>query len=189
MSPYPIFVYQEFPMSGALTKMNENFNHRFHRFTQIFLFSAFSASLRFVISAGEMKMPDETMIRIMQTCHTIAVVGFSRYPAKAGYYVPAYLQKQGYRIIPVNPNLEEGLGETAYDSLEDIPEPVDLVLLFQRSENVPSFVEQAVAIGAKAVWMQLGIEHAAAAATARMAGLDVVQNTCLLVVHRHWTGR
>lgn len=134
-------------------------------------------------------MPDETMIRIMETCRTIAVVGFSRSVAKAGYYVPAYLQKQGYRIIPVNPNLQEGLGEKAYAQLGDIPEAVDLVLLFQRSGNVPPFIDEAIAIGAKAVWMQLGIVHEGAAATARAAGLDVVQNTCMLVVHRRWTGQ
>ncbi|MCL4867720.1 MAG: CoA-binding protein [Anaerolineae bacterium] len=131
-------------------------------------------------------MVDETMIQIMQTCQTIAVVGFSRYTAKAGYYVPAYLQKQGYRIIPVNPNLETGLGEKAYAALAGIPEPVDLVLLFQRSENVPPFVTQAITIGAKAVWMQLGIKHEGAAAAARAAGLAVVQDTCMLVAHRQW---
>ncbi len=134
-------------------------------------------------------MPDETMIRIMQTCHTVAVVGFSRYPSKAGYYVPAYLQKQGYHIIPVNPHLSEGLGEKAYGALGDIPTAVDLVLLFQRSENVAPFVEQAIEIGAKAVWMQLGIEDETAAATARSAGLSVVQDTCMLVAHRRWTGQ
>ncbi|MBP7999323.1 MAG: CoA-binding protein [Chloroflexi bacterium] len=131
-------------------------------------------------------MINETMIHIMQTCHTIAVAGFSRFSEKAGYYVPAYLQKQGYRIIPVNPNLDEGLGETAYSALTDIPDPVDLVLLFQRSENVAPFVQEAIQIGAKAIWMQLGIEDEAAAATARSAGLAVVQDTCMLVAHRQW---
>lgn len=134
-------------------------------------------------------MPDETMIHIMQTCRTIAVVGFSRYSSKAGYYVPAYLQKQGYRIIPVNPNVTEGLGERAYGALGDIPTPVDLVLLFQRSENVAPFVAEAITIGAKAVWMQLGIEDETAAATARSAGLSVAQDTCMLVAHRRWTGQ
>ena len=134
-------------------------------------------------------MPDETMIRIMKTCHTIAVVGFSRFTGKAGHYVPAYLQKQGYRIIPVNPHLTEGLGEKAYAQLGDIPEAVDLVLLFQRSENVPPFVDKAIEIGAKAVWMQLGIAHEGAAAAARAAGLDVVQDTCMLVAHRRWAGQ
>ncbi len=127
--------------------------------------------------------------KILQTAKTIAVVGFSSRQSRAGYYVPAYLREYGYRIIPVNPNLETGLGEKAYASLADIPEPVDLVLIFQRSENVPPFVDQAIQIGAKAVWMQLGIAHEEAAATARQAGLDVVQNACMLVEHRRWPGK
>lgn len=122
----------------------------------------------------------------MAEAKTIAVVGFSSQPSKAGYYVPAYLKEQGYRIIPVNPNLSEGLGETAVPTLRAIAEPVDLVLIFQRSENVPPFVDEAIEIGAKAVWMQLGIANETAAAKARAAGLDVVQNACLLVEHRRW---
>ncbi len=122
--------------------------------------------------------------KILRTAKTIAVVGFSSRQSRAGYYVPAYLKQHGYRIIPVNPFLEEGLDEKAYASLADIPEPVDLVLIFQRSENVPPFVDQAIEIGANAVWMQLGIAHADAAAAARAAGLDVVQDACMLVEHR-----
>lgn len=122
--------------------------------------------------------------KILQTAKTIAVVGFSSSRSRAGYYVPAYLQEQGYHIIPVNPYLSEGLGEKAYADLTDIPKPVDLVLLFQRSENVPPFVEKAVQIGAKAVWMQLGIANAGAASAASAAGLDVVQDACMLVEHR-----
>jgi len=127
-----------------------------------------------------------TIDKILSEAKTIAVVGFSSNPAKAGYYVPAYLKQQGYHIIPVNPNLSEGLGEPAYASLADVPQPVDLVLLFQRSENVPPFVDQAVAAGAKAIWMQLGIANEAAAARAVAAGLDVVQDACMLVEHKHW---
>lgn len=129
---------------------------------------------------------DTTMTSILANSHTIAVVGFSSKSYKAGYYVPAYLQQQGYRIIPVNPNLSSGLGETAYASLEEIPEPVDLVLIFQRSENVPPFVDAAVAIGANAVWMQLGIANATAAARAEAAGLSVVEDACMLVEHKRW---
>lgn len=131
-------------------------------------------------------MIKQPMEKIMAEAKTIAVVGFSSQPSKAGYYVPAYLKEQGYRIIPVNPNLREGLGETAVPTLTAIAEPVDLVLIFQRSENVPPFVDEAIEIGAKAVWMQLGIAHETAAAKARAAGLDVVQNACLLVEHRRW---
>lgn len=131
-------------------------------------------------------MQNQPMEKIMSEAKTIAVVGFSSQPTKAGYYVPAYLQQQGYRIIPVNPNLSEGLGETAVPTLTAIAEPVDLVLIFQRSENVPPFVDEAIEIRAKAVWMQLGIANETAAAKARAAGLDVVQNACLLVEHRRW---
>lgn len=129
---------------------------------------------------------NETMEKIMREAKTIAVVGFSSRPSRAGYYVPAYLQKQGYRIIPVNPYLEEGLGQKAYPDLKAVPEPVDLVLLFQRSENVPPFIDEAIEIGARAVWMQLGIANEKAAARARAAGLDVVQDACMLVEHRRW---
>jgi predicted CoA-binding protein len=128
------------------------------------------------------------MRKIMKEVETIAVVGLSSRKTRAGYYVPAYLQQNGYRIIPVNPNLTEALGERAYARLSDVPEPVDLALIFQRSENVPPFVEEAIQIGAKAVWMQLGIAHPEAAAKAQAAGLDVVQNACLMVEHRAWDG-
>ena len=127
---------------------------------------------------------DNVIEKILRETKTIAVVGFSSRPTRAGYYVPAYLQNQGYRIIPVNPNIDQALGERAYPTLEAIPEPLDLVLLFQRSENVPPFVDQAISIGAKAVWMQSGISNEAAAAEAKAAGLDVVQNRCMMVEHR-----
>jgi predicted CoA-binding protein len=127
---------------------------------------------------------ESTVIKILNETKSIAVVGFSRRPSRAGYYVPAYLQGQGYRIIPVNPYLDQALGEAAYPDLLSIPDDIDLVLIFQRSEKVPPFVDQAIAIGAKAVWMQQGISNEAAAAKARAAGLDVVQNACMMVEHR-----
>lgn len=129
-------------------------------------------------------MSEKTIDRILRETKTIAVVGFSRRETRAGYYVPAYLQQQGYRIVPVNPYLEEGLGERAYASLEQLPAPPDLVLLFQHSDRVPPFIDQAIAVGAKAVWMQTGIANAAAAAKAQAAGLDVVQDRCMMVEHR-----
>jgi predicted CoA-binding protein len=124
--------------------------------------------------------------RILSQTKTIAVVGLSSRPTRAGHYVPAYLQSVGYHIIPVNPNLDEALGEKSYPDLASIPGPVDLVLLFQRAENVPPFVDAAIEIGAKAVWMQLGIVNQAAAEQARAAGLLAVQNACMMVEHRHW---
>lgn len=128
----------------------------------------------------------ETIEEILATTKTIAVVGLSSQRERAGYYVPAYLQKHGYRIIPVNPYLDEALGEKAYPDLPSVPEPVDLVLLFRRSEAVPPFVDEAIAMGAKAIWMQLGIAHQEAAEKARRAGLKVVMDACMLVEHRHW---
>jgi predicted CoA-binding protein len=122
--------------------------------------------------------------RILSQTRTIAVVGLSSDPGKAGNYVPAYMQQQGYRIIPVNPNLDQALGEKAYPDLPSVPEPVDLVLIFRRSEAVPPFVDQAIEIGAKAVWMQQGIIHTEAGEKAQKAGLDVVMNDCIMVEHR-----
>jgi predicted CoA-binding protein len=128
---------------------------------------------------------DNTVIdRILSTCKTIAVVGLSSQPGKAGYYVPQYLKNQGYRIIPVNPTLDQALGEKSYPDLLSVPQPVDLVLIFRRSEAVPPFVDQAIQIGARAVWMQLGIVNESAAQKAEAAGLDVVMDACMMVEHR-----
>jgi predicted CoA-binding protein len=128
---------------------------------------------------------DDIAIKIMNETRTIAVVGMSRKPHRAGFYVPRYLQEAGYRIIPVNPYLHgDVLGEKPVDTLSEIREPVDLVLLFQRSDNVPPFVTEAIGIGAKAIWMQLGIRNEAAASEAEAAGLDVVQDACMMVEHR-----
>ena len=129
---------------------------------------------------------ESTIDHVLMNTKTIAVVGLSRRQSRAGYYVPAYLQQQGYRIIPVNPYLDKALGETAYAELAMIPDEVDLVLLFQRSEKVPPFVDQAIEIGAKAVWMQLGIYNEEAASAAQAAGLEVVMDACMLVEHRRW---
>jgi uncharacterized protein len=128
----------------------------------------------------------DTIRSILAGAKTIAVVGLSTDKRRAGHYVPAYLQQQGYRIIPVNPHLKEALGEKAYADLLGVAEPVDLVLLFRRSEAVPPFVEQAIQIGAKAIWMQSGIVNEAAAAEARRAGLQVVMDACMLIEHRRW---
>ena len=127
---------------------------------------------------------DSIKRKILEASEIVAVVGLSSNPHKAGYYVPRYLQGQGYRIIPVNPNLDEALGETAYPSLEAVPEDVDLVLVFRLSHHVPPVVDGAIAIGADAIWLQLGIRHDEAAAKATAAGLDVVQDACMMVDHR-----
>ena len=129
--------------------------------------------------------PDWRKLRdILVNTHTIAVVGITDKPDQPNHTIPAYLQAVGYRIIPVNPNLTEALGEKAYASVSDIPEAVDVVQIFRRSEAVPPFVEQAIAKGAKVVWMQPGIFHAEAGQRAEAAGLQVVMDTCMRRVHR-----
>lgn len=131
-----------------------------------------------------MTTPATDKRRILATVKTIAVVGLSSREDRAGYYVPAYMQRAGYRIIPVNPQLTEALGEPAYPELRAVPEPVDMVLIFRRSEEIPPVVEQAIEIGARVVWMQSGIVNEAAAAEARAAGLEVVMDACVMVDHR-----
>jgi predicted CoA-binding protein len=103
---------------------------------------------------------------------------------RPSFGVSQYMQSQGYRIIPVNPGHPEILGEKSYRTLEDIPEPVEIVNVFRRSEHVPPVIDSAIGIGAKVIWLQEGIEHDEATEKARAAGLDVVQNTCILKAHR-----
>ena len=121
---------------------------------------------------------------ILEQVKVLAVVGLSRRESRPGYYVPAYMYAAGYRIIPVNPYLDEAFGEKAYPDLLSIPEPVDMVVIFRRSEDVPPVVDEAIQIGAKVVWMQLGIYNEEAAAKARAAGLQVVMNSCVKVDHQ-----
>jgi uncharacterized protein len=133
----------------------------------------------------EMHKPSmQELAQILRAHKTIAVVGLSSRPERPGHSVPAYLQRQGYRIIPVNPKMKAALGERAYPSLQEVPEPVDIVQVFRRSEDVPPVVEEAIAIGAKVLWMQSGVVHEQAAARARAAGLEVVMDTCMGATHR-----
>jgi predicted CoA-binding protein len=127
---------------------------------------------------------DDPILEILKKYKTIAVVGLSANPARASYQVTEYMQSAGYKIIPVNPNETEVLGEKSYARLEDAPEKVEIVNVFRRAEDVPPVVEGAIQIGAKVVWMQLGIENASAAERARAAGLIVVEDACVLVEHR-----
>lgn len=115
---------------------------------------------------------------------TIAVVGCSAKPERAGHYVPAYLQEHGYKIIPVNPGHKEILGEMCYKSLSDIPFPVDVVNVFRNPEFVLPVIEEAIKIKAKALWLQDGVTHTEGEAMARRAGLLVVSDDCLLRRHR-----
>ena len=131
----------------------------------------------------------DTIRHILQTCRTVAVVGLSPKPDRASFEVAGYMQAQGWRIIPVNPVAAASgqliLGERVYATLPEAAqhEKIDLVDVFRNAADVPPVVADAISIGARAVWLQLGIEHAAAAAAAQAAGLQVVQNKCLLVEH------
>jgi len=120
---------------------------------------------------------------LLRRSRTIAVVGLSSKKFRPSYGVAEYMQTQGYRIIPVNPNESEVLGEKTYRSLEDVPEHIDIVDIFRRSEFVGPIVESAIRIGANAVWMQEGVVHEEAAQKARAAGLAVVMDRCILKEH------
>ena len=122
-------------------------------------------------------------LEILKTSKTIAVVGLSSRRMRPSYGVAEYMQSAGYRIIPVNPNENEVLGEKSYARLEDISERIDIVDIFRRSEYVPDIVESAIRIGGRAVWMQEGVFHSAAAARAREAGLFVIEDSCILKEH------
>lgn len=127
---------------------------------------------------------DDLMRRIFTESQTIAVVGASPSPHRAGHYIPAYLKEHGYRIIPVNPNHDEVLGEKCYASLEEISEPVDCVEVFRRPEHTPDVARQAVAIGARSLWLQVGIVNDEAKRIAEEGGLLFVQNECMGPQHR-----
>jgi uncharacterized protein len=121
---------------------------------------------------------------LLKRAKTIAVVGLSSSPLRPSYGVAAYLQHQGYRIIPVNPQIKGALGEKAYPSLKEVPEKIDIVDIFRRSEFVPEVVEQAIALKIPAVWMQEDVIHKEAAEKARKAGAFVVMDRCMLKEHR-----
>ncbi len=130
----------------------------------------------------------EKMAQIIRSARTIAVVGLSDKPDRPSNEIARYLQKAGYRIIPVNPRLAEALGERVYPRLREISEHVDVVLIFRRPEAVPPIVEDAIAIGAPVVWMQPGAENPDAASCAQTAGLTAVVGMCMRTMHRTLAG-
>jgi predicted CoA-binding protein len=134
---------------------------------------------------------NDVIADILKNYKTIAVVGLSSNPRRPSFGVTQYMKSAGYRIIPVNPNETQVLGEKSYARLEDIPKshPIEIVDIFRRSENIPPVVDSAIAIGAKVIWMQQGIENQNAAAKARAAGLFVVEDACILIEHRLRQGR
>ena len=121
---------------------------------------------------------------LLQRAKTIAVVGLSDSPMRPSYGVSAYMQSQGYKIIPVNPSISEALGEKSYASLAEIPDRIDIVNIFRRSEYVPEIVDQAIELKIPAVWMQEGVINPTAAEKAEKAGIFVTMDLCILKEHR-----
>ncbi len=129
-----------------------------------------------------MKEP-ELIQEILENAKTVAVVGFSPKPGRPSSNIAAYLKKHGYRVIPVNPEIEKGLGEKAYPTLAAIPEKVDLANVYRRDEDIPAVVEDAIAAGVKYLWIQEGIVHEEAAQRAERAGIRVVMDRCIYKEH------
>jgi predicted CoA-binding protein len=130
----------------------------------------------------------EGLRRILKENHTIAVVGLSAQWFRPSFFAAKYLQEHGYRVVPVNPAYSEVLGEKCYASLLDVPERIDVVDVFRKSADVPTIVEDAITIGAKVAWLQIGVIHEAAARRAREAGLEVVMNRCMKIEHARLYG-
>jgi len=129
-----------------------------------------------------MTQPDP-IAEVLQRAKTIAVIGLSSNPLRPSHGVTVYMQSHGYRIIPVNPNIEECLGEKAYPSLSDVPEKIDIVNIFRRPEFVPEIVDEAIRLKVPTIWMQEDVIHEKAAEKARQAGIFVVMNRCILKEH------
>jgi len=127
--------------------------------------------------------------RVLHTAKTIAIVGLSNNPLRASYFVGYYLQRHGYRVIPVNPRESEILGETSYPSLHDVPEPIDVVNVFRAPSALPAIAEDAVAIKASTLWCQFGVINLDGARIAAEAGLTVIMDRCLKVEHARYVGR
>jgi uncharacterized protein len=126
----------------------------------------------------------DPVTNLLKKAKTIAVVGLSNSPLRPSHGVSAYMQSQGYKIIPVNPNIDEALGESSYPSLLDIPEKIDIVNVFRRPECVPEIVDQAIRLKVPAIWLQESVIHHAAAQKAREAGILVIMDECILKEHR-----
>ena len=127
-------------------------------------------------------------LRILQTYRRIAMVGLSANPMRPSHFAAIYMLSKGYEIIPVNPSEQRILGRTCYRSVRDVPGPVEIVDIFRERSAVPLVVEDAIAVGAKVVWMQLGIIHEEAAERARQAGIEVVMDRCVKIEHARFHG-
>jgi predicted CoA-binding protein len=148
-------------------------------------------TLNTALTPGEQRLYQDprTIQRLLREAKTIAVVGLSTDTQRASWFVANYLQQEGYRIVPVHPTATELLGERVYASLTDIPIPVDIVDVFRPAVEAPEFARQAIAIRARAFWMQLKLASMEAAALAREAGLDVVADRCIKMEHARYCGR
>jgi len=133
-----------------------------------------------------MALESERIADLLRNSKTIAVVGLTDSPIRPSFGVSSYMQSQGYRIIPVNPNVTESLGEKAYASLLDVPEKIDIVNIFRRPQAVPEVVDQAIQLKVPAIWMQEGVVNEAAAEKARAAGIFVVMDRCILKEHMRY---
>jgi uncharacterized protein len=136
-----------------------------------------------VTATPEIQASEAEIAEILDSYRVVAVVGLSNNPSRPSYRVAQYLQEHGYRIVPVNPGCREILGEKCYPGLRDIPFPVEVVDIFRNVEAIPEIVADAIAVGAKVVWMQQGLEEPLSARTARQAGLRVVMDRCLKIEH------
>ena len=140
------------------------------------------------VNATEFATTAFDRLRILREYRTIAMVGLSSNPFRPSHFAAIYMLAEGYNVIPVNPREQEILGRRCYASLRDIPVPVDLVDIFRDPSAVPPIVEEAIAIGAKVVWMQLGVINTSAAQRARDAGLEVVMDACVKIEHARFFG-
>ena len=130
----------------------------------------------------------EKIRRILKTSKTLAVVGLSAQWHRPSFFAARYMQEHGYRVIPVNPGYDSIMGEKSYKRLSEIPEKVDIVDCFRKSSEIPAIADEAIAIGAKVLWMQLGVENAEARRKAEAAGLEVIENHCVKIEHGRFFG-
>jgi uncharacterized protein len=141
-----------------------------------------------ILSPKQPTAEEGPVAEILKRANTVAVVGISEKPDRDSHKVAKYLKDHGYKIIPVNPKLKEVLGEPCYPDLKSIPEHIDLVDIFRSTDAIPGIVDEAIAVGADSVWMQLGLIHHEAAEKAREAGLSVVMNRCTKIEHTRLSG-